>query len=710
MMIFVHISYYLYQQNNVLMMIPKELKMVIYAIAIVGLITVACAAAFLYVSDTSQKSFSITYEMNDGINAKGNPDSYSTDEIVEFKTPTKNGCIFDGWYKDSSMKYKITSTEGLSGDLTVYAKWHIKERYKIAYELNGGVNSPNNPKSYLEDSSVTLYQPTKNKHVFLGWHFKEDFSDQRVDYISRVQNSDVTLYAEWAVDKSGFTYYYNNSGTYKQSMDKSPMEIVGTTSYTFLNYTYENGYHMKCTESNTVSSDTTAGWTGERNSAAWTYIGDEIIIYEEEEIECKIYTATIDGEQWTDYIADDGITYRMIRYSVVTDQYGDTIIHMYYDYTGKTESEVHSYYKVTIYNDEGIVTKGSGEYPALSSVTLTAVPGIGYSFGGWYNTDGTMAKASSVIEIGMIAENITLYAYNAREYDRYVTGPFELEPEYNLENVIWTVYDYSGQYVYENNVLSYEFKKAGNYVITYHGQTVSEKNSSDYYGMYRVMSEGMVPRSYTWKFEGISYTMDVGIEYQDYTYYRDIQTDRCRTYHINYGKLVFDDDHTAQFVVVDDYIKGIAKWFNTKRLEKTWSDYQTASCILSFVQSIPYVTDYYSKGVNEYWKYPVETLYECCGDCEDTSFLYCAIAKAMGYHTALLIFDGHMAASVNVYGASGTAFLCTAGNMTYTYYYCETTGTGWKIGESPPGYTQNGIYYNQKYYGTTVGAVIKIYP
>ena len=105
--------------------------------------------------------------------------------------------------------------------------------------------------------------------------------------------------------------------------------------------------------------------------------------------------------------------------------------------------------------------------------------------------------------------------------------------------------------------------------------------------------------------------------------------------------------------------------------------------LLRFTQYIPYQYDSEYKGQEEYWKYPVETLFEQGGDCEDTSLLFCAIAKAMGYDTAILLFDGHMAAGISYDGQpSGKGFLASNG---VTYLYCETTAKTYSVGVEPSG-------------------------
>lgn len=106
--------------------------------------------------------------------------------------------------------------------------------------------------------------------------------------------------------------------------------------------------------------------------------------------------------------------------------------------------------------------------------------------------------------------------------------------------------------------------------------------------------------------------------------------------------------------------------------------------ILHFVQSV--IT--YKSDVGEYPKYPLETLAEDSGDCEDFSILGAAILKVMGYDVALLFLPGH--AALGVAGATGIpgAYAESEGKR---YYYVEMTSTGWKIGEIPSEYKDSAI-------------------
>jgi hypothetical protein len=109
---------------------------------------------------------------------------------------------------------------------------------------------------------------------------------------------------------------------------------------------------------------------------------------------------------------------------------------------------------------------------------------------------------------------------------------------------------------------------------------------------------------------------------------------------------------------------------------------------LRFVQSnVQYQADNETKGCVEYWRYPVETLVEKKGDCEDSAVLFASIMDALGYKAALLFYIldddvGHLAVGIHVdtNESLGHSFIYQG----TTYYYCETTTIGYTIGDLPP--------------------------
>ncbi len=79
---------------------------------------------------TLPNTYSISYVLNGGTQAAGNPTKYIEGEgIQSFKNPTRDGYTFMGWFADSAFtkEVKEISTEA-EGDITLYAKW-LKNPY-----------------------------------------------------------------------------------------------------------------------------------------------------------------------------------------------------------------------------------------------------------------------------------------------------------------------------------------------------------------------------------------------------------------------------------------------------------------------------------------------------------------------------------------------------------------------------------------------------
>ena len=101
--------------------------------------------------------------------------------------------------------------------------------------------------------------------------------------------------------------------------------------------------------------------------------------------------------------------------------------------------------------------------------------------------------------------------------------------------------------------------------------------------------------------------------------------------------------------------------------------------IVDFVQSMLYEYDIEYIGLDEYPKFPIETIVDQRGDCEDTSYLLAALYKALGVDAVLVLLPGHMATAVPCEDCSGVYYM----HKGKRYYYIETTGQGWNIGTIP---------------------------
>ena len=66
----------------------------------------------------------MVYRINKGKNNTANPKTYTSEDEIKFKKPTRSGYHFVGWYTDSKYKNQISVIEkGSEGSLTLYAKW-----------------------------------------------------------------------------------------------------------------------------------------------------------------------------------------------------------------------------------------------------------------------------------------------------------------------------------------------------------------------------------------------------------------------------------------------------------------------------------------------------------------------------------------------------------------------------------------------------------
>jgi hypothetical protein len=153
-------------------------------------------------------------------------------------------------------------------------------------------------------------------------------------------------------------------------------------------------------------------------------------------------------------------------------------------------------------------------------------------------------------------------------------------------------------------------------------------------------------------------------------------------YHMSTLPRIRSYDDWAEYTVdpiVADLATGLK---NTADLEG-YDSYQTVSFILAFVQSLPYTSDDVTTGFDDYPRYPIETLVDGGGDCEDSSFLFAGILKKLDYGVCLINPPGHVAVGVLSGGSLTGTYYELDGSR---YYYCETTDGGWDIGDCPHKY------------------------
>ena len=97
----------------------------------------------------------------------------------------------------------------------------------------------------------------------------------------------------------------------------------------------------------------------------------------------------------------------------------------------------------------------------------------------------------------------------------------------------------------------------------------------------------------------------------------------------------------------------------------------------------------------EWPKYPIETLIDGAGDCEDQSILFASLAEVLGYQTLLIEIPGHMYVAIHLaseptHTENGPWYFEVGG---LNYYTCETTMYGWYVGDLPPSIQNETVSY-----------------
>ncbi len=177
-------------------------------------------------------------------------------------------------------------------------------------------------------------------------------------------------------------------------------------------------------------------------------------------------------------------------------------------------------------------------------------------------------------------------------------------------------------------------------------------------------------RKYVWDYAGRTWTLSYAFPSSVY----DAQRSSPRTLiYSAYGSYVSDsrDDEILHDFL--DHVEQLAVGLNI---------WDRLNLVLALVQSLPYEEE-----ACEYPRYPLETLIDQRGDCEDAAILAVALVREMGFSAVLLAFldELHVGVGIRVLPPRYPELQAYewAGDL---YYYLEPTSPGWEVGQLPPAF------------------------
>ena len=168
----------------------------------------------------SLNTYNITYNLNGGTNAPGNPSRYTYGTAVTLAAPTRTGYTFGGWFTNPGFSDKAVTeiSAGETGDKAFYAKWTANE-YTVTFDANEGTVTPENKTVTYDGTYGELPTPTRSGYKFLGW-FTDVTGTDKVTADNKVSiTAAQTLYAHWSEDNSEYPLWVNNTRVTAKNAD-----------------------------------------------------------------------------------------------------------------------------------------------------------------------------------------------------------------------------------------------------------------------------------------------------------------------------------------------------------------------------------------------------------------------------------------------------------------------------------------------------------
>ena len=178
-------------------------KSVVFISAIAGFIILVAIGIIVFSLVNSEETF-VYFETDGGtiIQPLANEGNISKHFLP---TPTKEGYIFEGWFKNSQFTVPLTENILPKENITLYAKWQ-KGKFFVFFDSTGG-NEVESLYVNKNETIDTLPTPVRDDYIFIGWSLNE--SIVTVPFTFTFED-DITLIAIWKNAENMFTFLEYN--------------------------------------------------------------------------------------------------------------------------------------------------------------------------------------------------------------------------------------------------------------------------------------------------------------------------------------------------------------------------------------------------------------------------------------------------------------------------------------------------------------------
>ena len=210
----------------------------IYTPEIEPVIAAGTTVNILFVANWSDAIiYNITYILNDGVNAPGNPSTYTVgDVLITLADPTRVGYNFAGWSPSDNIP------AGSTGDREFTAEWTASGDILVTFDANGGADADPISKYVTFDSEYgELASTSRIGYNFLGW-FTALESGMEVTLETIVTNADDhILYALWVARDDILVTFDAGGGSTPNPESKL---VTFDSAYSALATTNRSGYNF----------------------------------------------------------------------------------------------------------------------------------------------------------------------------------------------------------------------------------------------------------------------------------------------------------------------------------------------------------------------------------------------------------------------------------------------------------------------------------